>query len=106
MKIVKVPKEVQDVFAESIACDELAKLHDTGWFPSMKAIYYKHRSVKLELFAWKTLKIVEAGWKYNSVTGEATKEEPSEAAVKKPRKPRAKKVEPTVETQPITTKGE
>lgn len=103
MAVIKVPKEIQDVFAESVAADELATLHDRGWFPSLKTMYFKHRAVQLELLAWRALRVTEPGWEYNPLTGEATKEEPVIEKAKKPRKPRAKKAVPASQT---TTTGE
>lgn len=105
MAVIKVPGEIQDVFAESVAADELATLHDRGWFPSLKALYFKRRAVQMELLAWRALRVTESGWDYNPLTGEATKEETVIEKAKKPRNPRAKKAVAPTKPQPTNEGG-
>lgn len=99
MTSVKAPREVQELFFEARACHRLAIEHD-GWWPGdiVKAIYYGAKAEKASSFAWRALQsahpeISNAAWSYDSTTGIATKDvDPDAPIVKKPRKPRVKKV--------------
>lgn len=100
-KSIKIPKEVMEVFYEMYALGELAAARDEGFFPSLKAIYYKQKATKARVLAWRALRAAhpEVGsgdWEMDIMTGVATLLEapavPGEfKAVKKPRKPRAAK---------------
>jgi hypothetical protein len=99
---IKVPKEVQELFWESDACRELARAHDEGILPSLKAIYYASRAGKARTLAWRALKSIHAevsyhSWHYNELMGSIVKDELPVAVVpKKARKPRvAKEAAPT-----------
>jgi hypothetical protein len=106
MTSIKVPKEVMEVFYEGAAAGALAAAHDSGWFPSLKAIYYAQKATKARAFAWRALGAVHPQtlsgvWTLDIQSGVATKQEP-EAPVK-PKKTRAKKAVPAT---PVTTTTE
>jgi hypothetical protein len=94
-QVIRVPKEVMEIFHEAKAASALATLHDSGWFPSLKAIFYAQKAAKARAFAWRALgaahpATLSGQWVLDSQAGVVTKEEPPEAAKeKKPRKPRA-----------------
>lgn len=105
---IKVPKEIQELFWESDACRELAKAHDEGILPSLKAIYYASKAGRARTLAWRAMKAAHAEvnhytWHYDDLLGVITKmEAPGEyKTVKKPRKPRAAKAE-----TPVVNQGE
>ena len=95
MKQIKVPVEIQDAFRECVACKELATQHGGGIFPSMKAIYYQHRAVRVSELAWRALLKLHPelqGGIYDPNTGLACVPElvSLEGTAARPRKPRAK----------------
>lgn len=100
MNQIKVPKEVMEVFYESVACKALAAHYARGFFPSLKAIYYKQKAVKADILAWRAMAaahpaVKDGDWVIDTHTGLATKEVPPVADVpKKVRAPRKAKVAP------------
>lgn len=96
---VKVPKEIQELFIEAEACAVLSNHFASRFIPSLKALYYTVRKLKVESLAWRALKKVfpEVGtsWIYSYQTGMAYAPTPVSSDVDKPpkktRKPRAAK---------------
>ena len=102
---IKVPKEIQELFWESDACRELAKAHDEGILPSLKAIYYASKAGRARMLAWRAMRAAHAEvnhytWHYDDLLGVITKAElPTAIVAKKTRKPRAAKAETPVGNQ-------
>lgn len=95
MNQVKVPKEIQELFFEAAAFQNLSESHAKWFLPSPKAFYYALRAEKVHALAWRTLKQITnnvdmAGWTYVASTGLATA--PVAETPKAPRVPRKSKV--------------
>jgi len=99
MKQYKVPKEVMEICFEYHACMELAAVYDGGFFPSLKAIYYKQKGVKAWSLMWRALRsvypeVVNGAWEIDVVNGVVVSQgdpavEPSPKKKRAPRKPKA-----------------
>ena len=104
-KSVKVPKEVMELVYEEQACLELSEAHSEGFFPSLKAIYYKSRAVKANVLVNRALasvypQVKEGDWTIDIATGLAIKSiSLSDLPPKKTRKPRASKIVPAPLTE-------
>lgn len=101
MKQVKIPTSIMDVYHEMAACRQLAKEHDTGWFPSLKAIIYTAKAEKLYRFADRAMQNafpqikVLSDWVVDLDAGAFVfAKEPIEVVPKKTRKPKEHPVLP------------
>jgi hypothetical protein len=93
-----------EVFYEGAAAGALAAAHDSGWFPSLKAIYYAQKATKARALAWRALgaahpQTLSGVWTLDIQAGVATKQEP-DALMKVKRTRKAKAVTATATTTP------